>query len=227
MASALSRRCSILLTFEKLMNWDSLEKQAGTIARCGPAPAILKLATVSKSEQRGAVGCGRLPIEAAAALRFPPRPGRPQCSAPALGPFLILDRLVSIVERRGWNGKSFRPQPICLAICSGNCYIANIIARSWAFTGDCDCLQIGRQRCSDRRKASRFTKKLRQDGRDMSHVARRHHQTRGRLAWLKASKRGIGRPRNPRKRRSRPLPLHQVRRPRDGSRASVPARRNS
>jgi hypothetical protein len=58
-------------------------------------------------------------------------------------------------------------QPICLAICSENCYISNTIARSWALTGDCNCLQIGGQRCSDRRKASRFTKKLKQGGRDM------------------------------------------------------------
>jgi hypothetical protein len=48
-----------------------------------------------------------------------------------------------------------------------------------------------------------------------------------RSTWLKVSREAIGKPRNPRKRRSRSLPPRQAKRPQHGSRTSVPAKRNS
>lgn len=49
----------------------------------------------------------------------------------------------------------------------------------------------------------------------------------GRSAWPRASKRATGNPRNPKRRRSRRLPRRRAKRPQDGNRASVLARRNS
>jgi hypothetical protein len=52
-------------------------------------------------------------------------------------------------------------------------------------------------------------------------------QNPGRATWPKVSKEAIGKPRNPRSRRSRQLPRRRAKRPQDGSRVSLPGRRNS
>ena len=64
-------------------------------------------------------------------------------------------------------------------------------------------------------------------GHQISHSITALSSTLGRSAWPKASKRAIGSPRNPKKRRSRQLLRRRAKRPRDGNHPSVPAKRNS
>jgi hypothetical protein len=73
-----------------------------------------EIRTVSKSEQRAAVGCGRLQWKPQPFCGFPQDPDGLSAPPPRWGRFfLIFDDLVNAVEQRVWKGKHLVPHHIC------------------------------------------------------------------------------------------------------------------